>query len=41
MKRFLPWLAPLILLPVALLGLWMWREQATPIWLSGLIAACF
>jgi len=41
MKRLLLWLAPLALLPVALLGLWMWRAQATPIWLSGLIAACF
>lgn len=41
MRRALPWLAPLALLPVAALGLLMWQSQATPIWLSGFIAACF
>jgi hypothetical protein len=41
MKRALPWLAPLALLPVAALGLWMWRDQATWIWLSGIVASCF
>jgi len=41
MKRALPWLAPLALVPVALAGLAMWQSQATPIWLAGFIAACF
>ena len=41
MRRALPWLAPLALLPVAALGLAMWRDQATFIWLSGFVAACF
>lgn len=41
MSRFWPWLAPLALTPVAALGLWMWRDQATAIWLTGFFAACF
>src|SRR5262249_22542280 len=35
MRRALPWLAPLALLPVAVVGLAMWEDQATFIWLSG------
>ena len=27
--------------PSALLGLWLWRDQATTIWLAGFFAACF
>ena len=41
MKRALPWLAPLALLPFAALGLWLWKEQGARIWLSDFIAACF
>lgn len=41
MKRALPWLAPLALLPLAALGLWMWHDQATRIWLAGIVASCF
>jgi hypothetical protein len=41
MRRALPWLAPLAALPLALLGLWLWDAQATPIWLSDFFAACF
>ena len=32
------WLA---LLPIVALGLAMWRDQATYIWLSGIVATCF
>jgi hypothetical protein len=32
---------PLALLPVLAGGLWLWRDQATLIWLSGFIASCF
>ena len=35
------WLVPLLLVPVAAIGLWLWRDQATRIWLSDFIAACF
>ncbi|MGZ8337430.1 MAG: hypothetical protein ACXWU1_12285, partial [Allosphingosinicella sp.] len=35
------WLAPLALLPVAALGLHLWRGQGAFIWLSGFFAACF
>lgn len=41
MKRALPWLAPVALLPVLLLGLFLWRDQGTVIWLSDAFAACF
>ena len=41
MSRRLAWLAPLAFLPVAALGLWLWHDQATPIWLAGFISACF
>lgn len=41
MRRALPWVAPLALLPVAAGGLALWRDQATHIWLSGLVSACF
>lgn len=41
MRRILPWLAPLALLPIAAVGLAMWRDQATFIWLSGIVAVCF
>lgn len=34
------WLAPLALLPLLALGLWLWRDQATTIWLAGFFAAC-
>lgn len=40
MRRAHLW-APLALLPVLALGLWLWRDQATAIWLSGFIASCF
>jgi len=33
-------LAPLALAPLLLFGLWLWREQATMIWLSGFFSAC-
>ncbi|MGZ8349117.1 MAG: hypothetical protein ACXWU2_03735 [Allosphingosinicella sp.] len=41
MRAALPWLAPLALLPVAALGLHLWRGQGALIWLSGFFAACF
>ena len=41
MSRAWPWLAPLALLPVLLLGLWLWRGQGALIWLSDFFAACF
>jgi hypothetical protein len=41
MKRALPWLAPLALLPAAALGLWLWRREGALIWLSDFVAACF
>lgn len=41
MRRALPWLAPLALLPIAAIGLALWRDQATFIWLSGIVATCF
>ena len=41
MKAVLPWLAPLALLPVIAVGLWLWRGAGPMIWLSGFIAACF
>lgn len=41
MKRALPWLVPLAMLPLALLGLWLWRDQGAMIWLTGFIAYCF
>lgn len=41
MRRALPWLAPLALVPVALIGLAAWRDQATFIWLSGFVVVCF
>jgi hypothetical protein len=34
------WLAPALLAPVLGLGLWLWRDQATAIWLSGFVASC-
>ena len=36
----LAWLAPLLLAPLLVSGLWLWRDQATMIWLSGFFAAC-
>ncbi len=41
MKKALPWFAPLALVPLVLIGLEAWREQATWIWLSGFVASCF
>jgi hypothetical protein len=41
MKRALPWLAALALLPVLALGLFLWRREGALIWLSDFIAACF
>jgi hypothetical protein len=39
-RRALPWIAPLALTPVLALGWWMWRDQATSLWLAGFFAAC-
>jgi hypothetical protein len=41
MRRALPWLAPLALLPLVALGLLLWRREGALIWLSDFIAACF
>jgi hypothetical protein len=41
MKAALPWLAPLAFAPLLASGLWLWRDQATQVWLSGFLAACF
>ena len=41
MKRALPWLAPLALLPLLALGLWLWGRSGALVWLSGFAAACF
>lgn len=40
MSRALAWIAPAILGPLLALGLLLWRDQATAIWLSGFFAAC-
>jgi hypothetical protein len=40
MRRARLWLTPLALLPLLILGLWLWRDQATTIWLAGFFAAC-
>lgn len=40
MKRHAFWLAPLAALPLCALGLWLWADQATRIWLTGFFAAC-
>lgn len=39
-RRLTLMLAPLALLPVLALGLWLWADQATRIWLTGFFAAC-
>lgn len=39
-RRAALWLAPLALLPLCALGLWLWADQATRIWLTGFFAAC-
>lgn len=41
MRNKAVWLAPLALLPVLALGLWLWADQATRIWLTDFFAACF
>ena len=41
MRRALPWLAPLALLPLVALGLLLWQREGALIWLSDFIAACF
>lgn len=30
-----------LFLVVAIIGLWLWDDEALPIWLSGAIAYCF
>lgn len=40
-RRLLPWLAPVLLLGPALLGLFLWRSQGARIWLADFVAACF
>jgi hypothetical protein len=40
MKGAALWLLPLGVLPLLLLGLWLWREQGAMVWLSGFIAYC-
>lgn len=40
MKTAFALLAPVALLPIAGLGLWLWRDQAPMIWLAGFFAAC-
>jgi hypothetical protein len=34
------WIVPLLVAPLLTLGLLLWRDQATTIWLSGVFAAC-
>jgi len=34
------WIVPALIAPILSLGLWLWRDQATTIWLSGVFAAC-
>jgi hypothetical protein len=34
------WIVPLLLAPFLALGLLLWRDQETTIWLSGVFAAC-
>jgi hypothetical protein len=41
MRRSLPWLAPLALAPLLLLGLDLWRGHGALIWLADAFAACF
>lgn len=41
MRRALPWLLLLALLPLLLAGLWLWCDQGAMIWLTGFIAYCF
>jgi hypothetical protein len=41
MRRALPWLAPFGLIPVLLLGLYLWRGQGALIWLADAFASCF
>ncbi len=37
----LQFIAPLVLAPLLIAGLWLWRDQGDLIWLSGFIGACF
>ena len=41
MRRALPFIAPLALLPLLVAGLWLWRDQGARIWLSDFAAYCF
>jgi hypothetical protein len=41
MKRALPHLAPLALLPLLGAGLWLWQDQGALIWISDFAASCF
>lgn len=40
MSRALAWLAPVALLPLAALGLWLWGKGGALVWLSGFVATC-
>ncbi len=41
MRCALPWLLPVAILPLLLLGLWLWSRQGELVWLSSFIAYCF
>ena len=39
--RTLAWLLPLAILPLLLLGLWLWTRQGELVWLTSFLAYCF
>jgi hypothetical protein len=41
MKKALPWLLPLALVPPLVAGLWLWDRAGALIWISAFVASCF